>query len=84
MKSHNGLIAMTLANHTRVRAFKRADHADTRSDEARWGPRAMTIEERADYIACAMIPSSIGGTVWTKVRDRALQQLREVAGETTP
>jgi len=40
----------------------------------------MTLEERAEYIACARSIRGVpGGTVHNKIRDRALQQLREVA-----
>lgn len=57
--------------------------SDQRTDEARWRdagkPQTMTLEQRAEYIACARsIRGVIGGTIHNKIRDRALEQLREV------
>jgi hypothetical protein len=52
------------------------------TDEARWrseGKSAgMTLEQRAEFIACATT-ATIGGSVWNKIRARALAQLREVS-----
>lgn len=57
--------------------------SDRRSDQARWRdagkPQTMTLEQRAEYIAAARGTNArIGGTVWRRIRDRALEQLREV------
>jgi hypothetical protein len=54
------------------------------TDEARWRAQgkatAMTIEERADFIACAS-HTTPGGPRWKLIRERALQQLREAAAD---
>jgi hypothetical protein len=39
----------------------------------------MTLEERADLIACANSMQQPGSRAWTLVRERALRQLREAA-----
>ncbi len=61
------------------------DPEDPRTDEARWRaagkPEAMTLEQRAEYIAsCGR--RGVGGVVWGMIRARALEQLREVETET--
>jgi hypothetical protein len=54
------------------------------TDEARWRAQgkatAMTLEQRADFIAAASgnMPS---GAVWKRIRERALRQLREIAAD---
>ena len=53
------------------------------SDEKRWReagrPTEMTIEQRADYIADGW--RNRDGRTWQRIRDRALDQLREVAAK---
>jgi hypothetical protein len=55
-----------------------------RTDEARWRAEgkatSMTLEQRADFIAAAS-GNMPGGTVWKRIRERALQQLCEAAAE---
>jgi hypothetical protein len=41
----------------------------------------MTLEDRADLIACANSMQRPGSRAWTLVRERALRQLREIAAD---